>query len=91
MSSKAQLRRHVDTFSNRIDNMLSAAREGVSNFPTSGISSLTSGLHGGHRRLAGSDDGLDSGHNDQDPMETSRTSEGDDQNDEEVTVELMTL
>jgi hypothetical protein len=89
-SSKTQLRRHVDTFTNRIDDMLSAAREGVSKFPTNGITSITGGLHGGHHRLAGSDDGLESGHNDEDLIGTSQTSE-DDPNEEEVTIELMTL
>lgn len=85
ITSKTQLRRHVDTFTNRIDDMLSAAREGVSNFP--------SGTKSGHRRLPtnGSEDG-DSGHDERkNKSKHSSDQIEDDSNDDEITVELMTI
>jgi hypothetical protein len=89
INNKTQLRRHVDTFTTRIDDMLSAAREGVSHFPSAGMS-----LAGrGHQRLPDSEEGLDSAHNTQQPNHSSRMM-GDleeDPSEEEITVELMSL
>lgn len=82
--SKTQLRRHVDTFTNRIDDMLSAAREGVSKFPT--------GVKGGshHRLPTDVGDEGDSGHDKRQNKVKHNSLDGDDDN-EEITVELMTI
>lgn len=92
-SGKNQLRRHVDTFTNRIDDMLSAAREGVSHFPSASITSLAGRGPGGHQRLPDSEEALDSPHNTHHPNHSSSIV-GDleeDPSEEEITVELMSL
>jgi hypothetical protein len=90
MSSSNQLRRHVDTFTNRIDDMLSAAREGVSHFPSASMASLGGR---GHQRLPDSEEGLDSADNNSQPNHSARVERDleDDPSEEEITVELMSL